>query len=793
MVPSGDFLSGDRVSIRLFLFFLLLFSFFAHWGADNAYSRYDLTRAMVEDQGLKITPYAGNTIDKRVLGLEYRDVEHLVPENGSIKKRRVVDEIYRYAQNSSEASFYTDKAPYSSFLAVPGYLIGDLFTEDPGPRGNSLTLFLILFTVSVVPGAALMVLLYRYMAGWLEDRKAGFYTTLAAGTGTFLAYNSTVFKGVITAAFFLFLSFYLMERKSGVRWTTAAGLMAGFAVGTEYYAALALPFLAIYEFMERDLETVLHLGLGIFLGLIPLFIYNYLTTGNPLMVVYLKGIVQDVMLKAVASGRTVNIMYLRYSGLPGYGVLRVLNRLVRLLVYPVRGVFFYSPLLLLGFFGARELYQRDRWILGVMGGIPLSFILFQAAFPNWLAGASFGPRYFVVSLPFMVPLVGLAIRRILKEGLLLRTGLLVLVAVSLFQVSTGFHGIPVPPEAGVYERRMNTFKPVQPGFYGELVERNLITGPRSEVMAGMLSDRPVDLNYDFFYAPGSLRIGETDSGYLLFRTPVIPLVFVSGLTLLLLGSYLPASLRVLTLAVVLMGFLGGLHVSHIDFHGGVYLTPGGRVLTEEAQASVRVPPGGAIGLELFDFRDTDPVVEVSKNGEDVRVLNLTSRRHFYLTEGFDNGADSLDLEVRGCSGRKSGGPWCEEVILSSVKIFRSSELHFMTAHGWELKEGRRYMSRRGVILLRGNGKMRISAVMAPVEGLEEINLTISTEGKVLRELKLEGPRRIRLKFNFTGIQRYVLSTGECSQKSFDGGKRCVSIYLEDLLIRRQDVPVHGSR
>jgi hypothetical protein len=81
----------------------------------------------------------------------------------------------------------------------------------------------------------------------------------------------------------------------------------------------------------------------------------------------------------------------------------MLEALAGNLVSPARGLFIYSPIFLLSFYG---LYQelrapRARLEAAVMGVILLLHWLIISSFPHWWAGHSFGPRYMTDMTPYL--------------------------------------------------------------------------------------------------------------------------------------------------------------------------------------------------------------------------------------------------------------------------------------------------------------------------------------------------------------------------------------------------------
>jgi hypothetical protein len=92
-----------------------------------------------------------------------------------------------------------------------------------------------------------------------------------------------------------------------------------------------------------------------------------------------------------------------YLGTSYSGTSTLLTALLGNLVSPGRGLFIYSPVLILAVSGfVLSLRQsRDRWINISYGAIVVGTTIAISLVPAWWAGHSFGPRYMTDVLPFL--------------------------------------------------------------------------------------------------------------------------------------------------------------------------------------------------------------------------------------------------------------------------------------------------------------------------------------------------------------------------------------------------------
>jgi hypothetical protein len=82
----------------------------------------------------------------------------------------------------------------------------------------------------------------------------------------------------------------------------------------------------------------------------------------------------------------------------------ILEAMLGNLVSPARGLFVYSPVLLLAFSGfALALRHRNERLLTLcFGGIVVLHWLIVSRFPHWWAGHSYGPRFMTDIVPFLM-------------------------------------------------------------------------------------------------------------------------------------------------------------------------------------------------------------------------------------------------------------------------------------------------------------------------------------------------------------------------------------------------------
>jgi len=77
-----------------------------------------------------------------------------------------------------------------------------------------------------------------------------------------------------------------------------------------------------------------------------------------------------------------------------------------LLMGPARGLLWYSPILILGLWGANWFWHNQRWILGAILALSALYVGVYGKWYMWHGGFSWGPRFLVPLMPFLALLTG---------------------------------------------------------------------------------------------------------------------------------------------------------------------------------------------------------------------------------------------------------------------------------------------------------------------------------------------------------------------------------------------------
>jgi len=400
--PSRPVLPLRGLLIAAVLF--LSYAYFYQGTGWNQDSHFALARALVERHTVSIDHYQNTTGDKAYY----------------------------------EGHYYSDKAPGLSLAALPavaaGIPVARWFHVHPWKVANVQLYLATAFTSSLAIGLAAAVL-FIVLLSWGMTPGAALFAVVVFGLGTPMWIYATQFWGHALASACLVLAFaaadFLSRAASLQRRTVlagAVGLIAGWAVVSEYPAAIPAAMIAVMALVycwrsathRRSFlypSAALCLTAGLCLAVV--LIYQKAAFGSPFRLGY---------------EYVVNYQETLRHGELGLSYPK-LRPLLALLFGKRCGLLLFAPILVVAPLGFRQLWRAGlpRLSLCVCAGIAIYYILFNASYLYWQAGASFGPRYLSAGLPFaclFVAPVWQRARRPLKGALAAIAGYGVLVALA---------------------------------------------------------------------------------------------------------------------------------------------------------------------------------------------------------------------------------------------------------------------------------------------------------------------------------------------------------------------------
>jgi hypothetical protein len=222
-------------------------------------------------------------------------------------------------------------------------------------------------------------------------RTAGIVTALVFALATPLFPYSQAFYGHVPAAACVFAAYALLVLRPGtdvsnLRLGTLGALLAS-AIVIEYPAAVVAMPVAVWALALARWRAVIFGAIGAAGPLAVLVAYDLITFGTPWPV----GYAHSTLWQAQHQQGFMSLSYPKWDATLG------------LLFSPFRGLFFFSPVLVLTLVGTwlalRDRQQRAATLVALAGFGAI--FLFTASSAMWWGGFAVGPRYVVPGLPLL--------------------------------------------------------------------------------------------------------------------------------------------------------------------------------------------------------------------------------------------------------------------------------------------------------------------------------------------------------------------------------------------------------
>ncbi len=356
------------------------------------------------------------------------DLLHAIWNHQSFK----IDAYHRNTSNKAvhDGHYYSDKAPGTCALALPAFSIAVAVLDVSGIPLDSTSGWLIsswiacagsLAVVTALGGLALFVWLCR----WVRPRE-GLVTALGVFLGaapfpycTLMMSHATV-VGLLAIALWA-TEWGLKEMRTCKRRDIVAGFCCGLALASEYSAGIAACSILAWCIVS-DFRRLFPIGLGMVAPLMLIPAYHWICFGTPFTVGYLNEAFFTEM----------------HEGFFGIKFPPKADHAFMLLLSLERGLFYWSPILLLAFVGYLRLSQISMPLLCLTYLVPVLQVVAISAYFFPSAGELLGPRLLTPILPLIALPVALGAARFPKTGCLLAT-----VSIFMTTVATAV-GILIP-------------------------------------------------------------------------------------------------------------------------------------------------------------------------------------------------------------------------------------------------------------------------------------------------------------------------------------------------------------
>ena len=390
---------GKRQLIRFFLLpwfvftvlaFLALFmpmSFippFAEFTSNDEIESYLLTKAIVEKQSFAITDYADTLL-----------MEHpwdLIVLNGEV---------------------YIRYLPGPSFIGIPFYILGIGIAWVLNLEGILLERFLFFCTcqVSILSAAYTVLLIYKSCKLLGASDKSSFLSAYIFAFATInLVYARTFFAHSLGAMLILYSVYTILRVVKGVntgRLTLIlSGVILGYSTIVRFSNALLIFPILLLLLLNKKLSKFALFLVG-FCTIIPVhMLYNYALFGNPFTTIYTYAgpdLTTTLAAYSLYSPETFpSYVNLWWQSKESYFGLHILVGLFILLFSPFRGLFFYSPVLILSLFGIFREFKQKGFDIAFF--LLTSFMVIAVAYAHLLPFGTWtwSSRYLIEVIPLLV-------------------------------------------------------------------------------------------------------------------------------------------------------------------------------------------------------------------------------------------------------------------------------------------------------------------------------------------------------------------------------------------------------
>ena len=346
-------MSQKHVVITLFCILLFTYSYSRGPRSWNADSRLDVLYAIVDEHVLYIDAHHGNTGDK----------------------------------SKFNGHYYSDKAPGIVLLALPAFLVAkgvSLVVPSAGTWAN-------ISWITTIGSVGLLTALggvcaFLFLSN-LVPRRYAFIATLGVFLGaapypyaTFLFSHSAV-VGLLTMSLLLVGG----GKFNSWRWVFLSGFLSGLAFASEYTALLVIGGLFFMCVAKRGAKSFFFV-VGMALPVALILLYNYLCFGSPLSIGY-EHVVGWSGMK---------------SGFFGMSFIPRMDIVIKLLFSRSRGLFYWTPLLVMVLPGLYLLLRRWPIHFFVTVIVFVLHVSLISSYYMWNGGGALGPRHLATLLPLLL-------------------------------------------------------------------------------------------------------------------------------------------------------------------------------------------------------------------------------------------------------------------------------------------------------------------------------------------------------------------------------------------------------
>jgi hypothetical protein len=396
--------------------------------------------------------------------------------------------------------------PWAGVMALPVYLlpvIGGLSPQSPWVHDLEK------LSATLITALSVVVLLFALRRLTSETIAWSVALVYAFATSSFSSSSQALWQHGPSQLFLILTIYWLVKGLAEPRFAAYAGLALGSAIICRpSNAFMAIP-IAAYVLMRQRGQFF-----GFCLAAVPPLLwflaYNMHYNGSPVSTGFAVGIIDPSRLKSLGAHLFKTPLH---EGLAG------------ILISPSRGLFIYSPILLLSFVGMVMIWWNSKLVLlKYLSLAPLLTLLLTSKWINWWGGGSYGPRLLADITPFLClylhpPFEWARSRPLLKSAI-----------TCLIAVSIGLHALRVfsggdwngHPNVDLHPERLWSWADSPPVYYAKNAILDGVAELKRHVW-GLPTSRDAPQRLAASYRLRSLTPGTTlhAGGFLLCRVSVV--------------------------------------------------------------------------------------------------------------------------------------------------------------------------------------------------------------------------------------------------------------------------------
>jgi len=391
------------------------------------------------------------------------------------------------------------------FLKISKYLF---FMFDLRNISTPVLIYLIILITIVVPSGLTSVLIYRTIKKLKFNKTTAIWCAIIYSFGTMALLLGTRYRSHALASFLCFLAFYLTyfyiyKQDCKPYRIILVGFLSGFAFLVDMPVLIIVILSSLFILKKKNWYCYGYFVLGFLTAPLIVLSVDTLVEGN-LMIAPTFYVLNnnpywnaDLAHPLVADGTVIQPIAAIIKSIYHFdmsqirfiydNVLIIVRNMIQLLFLPYRGLFAYSPILILGIIGLKKMYDRNTSLVWLILASLFAVILFTAGSPDWWCHAGNACRRFLPFLPFLCISIAYIYERVNKRLIVALMSVSIVISALTLQTYERIGGYPYGAAATTYKFTIyHFFDTIASPITGHYLPLFLISGPKSQLIEQIL-------------------------------------------------------------------------------------------------------------------------------------------------------------------------------------------------------------------------------------------------------------------------------------------------------------------